>query len=146
MPTYDHPRPAVTTDIILLDRRTKPSQILLIQRKKDPFGGHWAFPGGFIDEDEDPLHAAARELAEETSLRDLPLEPFRFYGKPGRDPRGHCISCVFFTFATPESIQPKAEDDAAAVEWWPLSSLPPLAFDHHQILHEFVLSRGARSS
>ena len=27
-------------------------------------------------------------------------------------------------------------DDAAEAKWWPINALPPLAFDHAQILHD----------
>ncbi|MDP0490037.1 MAG: NUDIX hydrolase, partial [Verrucomicrobiota bacterium JB023] len=110
--TYDYPRPNAAADIILLDDPTSPAAILLIQRKNEPFAGQWAFPGGFIEEDEDPAIAAARELEEETSLSQIKLSPFRFYGDPQRDPRFHCISCVFAGYATPSEVNPKAEDDA----------------------------------
>jgi ADP-ribosylglycohydrolase/ADP-ribose pyrophosphatase YjhB (NUDIX family) len=138
MPTYRYARPAVASDIIVLDREPTPTRILLIERKNDPFAGQWAFPGGFVDEGEDPLHAAARELREETGVADLPLRPFRFYGHPDRDPRGHCISCTFTTHADPATIAPLAADDAAAVKWFPLADLPALAFDHATILRDFL--------
>ena len=106
MPTYDYARPASAADIILLDHAKNPSCVLLIKRKNDPFAGQWAFPGGFIDEGEDPADAAARELEEETGLTGIALKPFRFYGQPNRDPRFHCISCVFAGVADPASVRP----------------------------------------
>lgn len=136
--TYDYPRPNAAGDIIVLDHLIAPTLILLIQRRNRPFAGQWAFPGGFIDENEDPADAAARELAEETSLTKLSLTPFRFYGNPKRDPRFHCLSCVFTTHAEPVTVQPQAADDAAATRWWPLTDLPPLAFDHSQILSDYL--------
>ncbi|MDP0490417.1 MAG: NUDIX hydrolase, partial [Verrucomicrobiota bacterium JB023] len=72
------------------------------------------------------------------SLSQIKLSPFRFYGDPQRDPRFHCISCVFAGYATPSEVNPKAEDDAADVRWWPLNQLPPLAFDHELILRDFL--------
>ena len=138
MPSYEYSRPATAADIILLDDAENPRCLLLIQRKSEPFAGQWAFPGGFIDEGEDPADAAVRELKEETGLTDIPLQPFRFYGNPGRDPRFHCISCVFSGVADPDTVKPKADDDAAAVDWFSLKQLPPLAFDHEVIVEEFV--------
>ena len=51
--TYRYPRPAVTVDIVLFRLVEDKWQVLLIERKADPFAGHWAFPGGFVDMDED---------------------------------------------------------------------------------------------
>ena len=48
--TYPYPRPAVTVDCVVfgLDLAAADLKVLLIQRKKDPFAGRWAFPGGFV--------------------------------------------------------------------------------------------------
>ena len=40
----------------------------MIRRKNDPFKGFLAFPGGFIDEGEDPKDACLRELKEECGI------------------------------------------------------------------------------
>ena len=65
--TYDFPRPALTVDVVLLTREAVP-KLLLIQRKRDPFAGAWALPGGFVEEGETLAAAARRELLEETGV------------------------------------------------------------------------------
>lgn len=131
---YDYPRPAVCVDIILID--VDSNSILLIQRKNEPFKDFWAFPGGFVDENEDVLNAALRELSEETSIEGVELQQFKTYGTPGRDPRGHVISVIFFGKCN-HQIHAKAGDDAKNLVWFKLDNLPKLAFDHKQILDEF---------
>ena len=135
MPSYQYPRPAVTVDVILITEDDEP-KILLIQRARDPFANCWAFPGGFVDEDEDPDHAAERELKEETGIEGVNLKRFSFYGRPGRDPRGHTISLVYTASVDAAELQPIAADDARAVAWFSLSNLPELAFDHYGILED----------
>lgn len=130
---YDYPRPSVTTDIIVINAEKK---VLLIKRLNEPFKNFWAFPGGFVDKDEDIEPAALRELMEETSLGLKTLTQFKAYGTPGRDPRGHCISIVFYKFTNNLPIA-KAQDDAKEVAWFNLENLPELAFDHQQIIKEF---------
>jgi len=49
---------------------------LLIKRGKAPMSGHWAFPGGALEPGETLLHAAQREMQEETSITVTPVEPF----------------------------------------------------------------------
>lgn len=130
---YDHPRPAVTVDIVLFHRAQRGARVLLIQRKNEPFKGYWAFPGGFVDEDESLEAAAARELQEETGLEGIELEQIGAFGDPGRDPRGHTVSVVFAALLD-EQAPPAPSDDAEAAEWHSAFNPPALAFDHKAIL------------
>jgi 8-oxo-dGTP diphosphatase len=131
--TYDYPRPAVTVDIVVVSRGRRP-RVLLIRRRHDPFAGAWAIPGGFVDEGETLEAAARRELREETGLAVDDLEQVRTFGDPGRDPRGWTIAVAYLARVDASSVRPQAADDAAEVAWHPLDELPPLAFDHADIL------------
>lgn len=124
---------AVTVDIVCLKPRTKPQQIALILRGNPPFADQWALPGGLVEVDEDLEDAARRELWEETRLAPAFLKQFHCFGQPGRDPRGRTISIAFLAFIDEEQTG-QAGDDAASFAWFPLYSLPPLAFDHNQII------------
>jgi len=130
---YEYPRPAVTVDIVVVSR-DEPPRVLLIRRKHEPFAGMWAIPGGFVDMAESLEDAARRELREETSVRGGRLEQLATFGDPGRDPRGRTISVVYVTRVDVTKVRPRAADDAAEVGWHPLHRLPPLAFDHREIL------------
>src|SRR6476660_5086356 len=130
--TYPYPRPSVTVDVALVTVGPGP-KVLLIRRKHDPFAGKWAFPGGFVDENERLIDAARRELKEETGLEAGQLEQVQAFGDPGRDPRGWTVSVVFLGRVDP-GLTPGAGDDAAEVCWFPLNAPPPLAFDHAAIL------------
>lgn len=133
--SYKYPRPAVTVDIILIHKSDQP-KLLLIQRKFEPFKNHWAFPGGFLEMDEDLIMAAHRELEEETNIKDITLLQFKTYGSVDRDPRGRTISIVYYAFIDNE-LNATAMDDASKAEWIDLDSIPKLAFDHDQILNDF---------
>jgi len=132
---YLYPRPAVTVDAIIVSEN---NQVLLIQRKNDPFKDCWAFPGGFVDKDEDPNDAVHRELEEETGLTGLNFKQIGTFGKPGRDPRGHTISICYLAKIKTNQVNPTAADDAKAVEWFELNDLPHMAFDHAAILAEAI--------
>ncbi len=134
--TYTYPRPAVTVDIILVTKQDQP-RILLIQRKNDPFKDHWAFPGGFLDMDEELINAASRELKEETGIAVKELHQFKSYGTLNRDPRGRTVSVVFYAFINKE-LHTQAMDDAKDAQWFHLNKMPKLAFDHDTILAEFT--------
>lgn len=126
--------PVPTVDIIIEQRGEGDLvTILLIERLNEPHG--WALPGGFMDYGENAATAAIREAKEETNLAVELLEQFHCYSDPRRDPRQHTLSIVFIASATGE---PKAMDDAKALQWFELDSLPAaLCFDHGQILADY---------
>ena len=130
--TYKYPRPAVTADCIVITREAEP-KVLLIQRGGEPFKGAWAFPGGFMDMDETTEQCAIRELEEETGLRVSDIKQIGAYSKVDRDPRGRTITVAYLTIID-EPIAVTGQDDAANAEWWPVDALPPLAFDHGEIM------------
>nr|HID14297.1 NUDIX hydrolase [Anaerolineae bacterium] len=134
MPLADHPRPSVTVDVIIFTLRDGDLQVLLIRRKTSPFQGMWAIPGGFVGIDESLEEAALRELEEETGVRDVYLEQLYTFGGPDRDPRGRVITVTYFALVPANTLQPRAGDDAAEARWWSVYNLPPLAFDHADIL------------
>jgi 8-oxo-dGTP diphosphatase len=130
---YEYPRPGLTVDLVLVTRERKP-RVLLIRRKHDPYEGMWALPGGFVDENESLETAARRELHEETGVEVEELQQLQTFGDPGRDPRGWTIAVAFLARVKAAELRPEAADDAAEVGWHRLDQLPPLAFDHEEIL------------
>lgn len=135
--TYKHPRPAITVDCVIFGKDPD-DHLLLIQRKNPPYQNCWALPGGFLDPDEAPEVAAARELEEETGLKGIPLTQFHTFGAPSRDPREHVISIAHYAIVNKKDHYPQAADDAAAVEWFPVNKLPELAFDHASIIETAI--------
>jgi 8-oxo-dGTP diphosphatase len=131
---YDWPRPMVTVDAAIFDFTQNRARLLLIKRAKEPFKNKWALPGGFVEMNEELIDAAARELTEETGLAGIKLEQLRAFGKVGRDPRGRNISVVFFGIAGPDQTRIKAADDAKEAKWFDISKLPPMGFDHDEVV------------
>ncbi len=83
--------------------------------------GQWALPGGFVNEQEPPWKAAARELEEETSLSGLPPILLGVFGDPNRDVRGWTITCAYCTLVSRQQLNPQAGDDAREACWFRLS-------------------------
>src|SRR5262245_27075303 len=136
--TYDWPRPAVTVDAAVFTvagaHNALRLEALLIQRDGEPFRGHWALPGGFVHENEDLPDAALRELAEETGIAEAYLERVGAVGTPGRDPRGHTITVLWVGLVAGDRSTLRASGDARAARWFDVRRLPPLAFDHAELL------------
>lgn len=137
----DYDRPSVTADAVLFAVRDGGLHVLLVRRKKWPYEGHWALPGGFVQMDESLEEAAQRELFEETGLSGIHLEQIRTFGDPQRDPRMRVITVVYGALVNAdETCCVRGGDDAAEARWWSMAALPPLAFDHGQIV-SYALQR-----
>lgn len=135
MYTYTYPRPALTVDIVIFSVQQARLQTLFIRRAQPPYQGAWALPGGFVRMEESLEEAAARELAEETGLRDTYLEQLYTYGDPQRDPRERVVSVAYFALIPADSAaQVQPGSDACSSQWFPVDSLPALAFDHAEIV------------
>lgn len=130
----------MTVDIVIFTLREGSLQVLLVKRGVPPFEGQYAIPGGFIREDESLEEAALRELHEETGVRNVFLEQLYTFGDPKRDPRGRVITVAYFALIASDKLSLVAGADAAEAQWFPASSVPPLAFDHKSIL-DYALER-----
>lgn len=143
------PRPSATVDIILTSRYGgKYDQVLLIRRKGMPYKGFWALPGGFLDviSDESLEDAAERELAEEVNyeVEFKREDQFRTYSDIGSDPRCRIVDTVYHKYVDFTDFtlnDSKAGDDAEDMKWFLLDDLPRLAFNHRQILEDFINSK-----
>jgi 8-oxo-dGTP diphosphatase len=133
-------RPSVTVDVLMMSLRQRDLQILLIKRRGWPHEGMWAIPGGFVNIKESLEDAAKRELQEETGVQDVYLEQLYTFGDPDRDPRTRVITVVYFALLDSERLQVRAATDAVDVGWFSVYQLPPLAFDHEQII-QYALNR-----
>ena len=143
--TYDvtkYERPSVTVDVVIFSILDDMLKVLLIKRRGWPFEGMWAIPGGFVSVDESLETAAYRELAEETGVTesDVYIEQLFTFGEPNRDPRTRVITVAYFALVGADKINPRAASDAVDVDWFSVYDLPPLAFDHDEIL-DYALTR-----
>lgn len=136
--TYDasrYNRPSVTVDVVIFTLLQRTLHVLLVQRRRWPYEGCWALPGGFIEMDESLEDAARRELEEETGVRDVYLEQLYTFGNPKRDPRTRVISVAYFALVQADKQKLRASEETADVQWFPVRTLSvQLAFDHDQIL------------
>ncbi|MBR3087795.1 MAG: NUDIX hydrolase [Prevotella sp.] len=130
--TYKYPRPAVTADCVVITSEEEP-RVLLIERGEEPFKGCWAIPGGFLNMDETTEQCAIRELEEETGLKIDKANQIGAYCKVDRDPRGRTISVAYLAIVE-RPLEVSGQDDAAKAKWFPVNALPPLAFDHDEIM------------
>lgn len=124
----------LAVDAVVFGYHEQQLQLLLIRRKIPPFEGSWALPGGFVLPYESLEAAVSRELREETGVSINYLEQLYTFGEPGRDPRSRVVSVAYFALVNPDQFDLSAASDAAEARWFSLDQLPPLAFDHGDIV------------
>ena len=133
----DYQNPSVTVDAVATREGVDGLELLMIKRGKDPqeWEGMWAFPGGFVDYGEDPEDAVVRELLEETGVAGKHQLSLTILGKPGRDPRKHCVGLFYLVEVDSES-EPVGGDDAVDAQWVPINQLTPenVAGDHSEVI------------
>jgi 8-oxo-dGTP diphosphatase len=133
----------LTADVVLI---APPRHVLLIRRRWDPYKDRWALPGGHLDDGEEPIVAAHRELTEETGIVVDSLSHVGVYADPGRDPRGRYVTFVYSATVQGDRPVPNAADDAVDARWWPFDDLTSemMAFDHYSIICDsFGFRRGS---
>lgn len=134
--SYQYPRPNLTVDCVVFgfELSEKDLKVMLIQRNLPPFQGEWALPGGFVRIDESLEAAALRELQEETGLEQVFLEQLYTFGAIDRDPRERVVTVAYYALVNMNDYQVQAATDASDAAWFSVHDLPPLAFDHDNIL------------
>ena len=132
----------ITTDVVIFTIKDGKLKVLLVKRAHEPFKGKWAIPGGFIRISETIDAAALRILKEKTNVQNIYLEQLYTFGDPLRHPTARVITCAYFALIRSDDIVLSFEDNSeiTEVEWHPVYELPPLAFDHKEII-EYSLKR-----
>ncbi|MFL2976249.1 MAG: NUDIX domain-containing protein [Candidatus Thalassarchaeaceae archaeon] len=129
------PKPSLAVDAVVTRINGNETEALLIRRGNDPWKGAWAFPGGFVELDENPTDAVLRELMEETGVKGNNPQVLTVKGNPDRDPRKHIVS-IFYQVDVDSNSMPRAGDDAAHAEWISVNTVMKegMAGDHIEVL------------
>ena len=102
--------------------------VLLVRRAVPPRLGYWALPAGYMDGDELPEEALAREVAEETGLR-IEVRDLQTVTPLGgwAEQRG----LLLLYRASPAGGELSAHDDVSEARWFEPGDIPwdQLAFE-----------------
>jgi 8-oxo-dGTP diphosphatase len=131
---------SITVDGIIFTIHHGSLKILLIQRLIEPYKNTWALPWWFVLDDESLDQAISRELQEETNVTNTYLEQLYTFGFPNRDPRGRVVSCAYMALMRCQDIMMTPWSDAKDVQLFSIDDMPPLAFDHQEIV-DYALKR-----
>jgi 8-oxo-dGTP diphosphatase len=125
----------VAVDCIIFGFDGRQLKALLIKRDFEPEKGKWSLMGGFVNENESVDSAAARVLERLTGLTDIYMEQFFCFGDLDRDKAGRVVSIAYFALINIGEYNDQLQDDHQA-HWFPLSKIPPLIFDHKEMVRK----------
>ncbi len=131
---YEYPRPALATDCVIFGFDGGELKLLLLEREKEPFKNKWALPGGFVFMDETTEACAKRILTEKAGIKQVFIEQLYTFSDIDRDPRERIISVAYYALVNKHQYELIAGRDTIKAEWFELSKLPKLAFDHAKIV------------
>lgn len=134
-PDYSYTPPILTVDAVVFQLIGSELSVLLIRRAREPFKDAWALPGGYNNAGETTREATARVLRDKSgvSIEDLPvIEQLHTFDTVARDPRGHAVSVTYLGLG--KDVVPKSNVTTQTPQFFPLSSLPKLAYDHADII------------
>jgi len=124
----------IATDVVIFTVEKGVLKVLLIAMRKHPYKKHWAMPGGLVRGGESLEESAMRHLEHKTGVRDVYLEQLATFGDPKRDPFGRVVSVAHMALLSSQALNLKTTKEYAGVAWFPVAKVPPLAYDHKEIL------------
>ena len=141
----DYPQPLVTVDAVLLTLRAGVLEIALHRRDRAPFKNAMALPGGVVhvDEDGDTEASVRRVLREKTGFEPRYLEQLQVFSGKDRDPRQWSLSVSYVALVPAAELEAATQADFRFVS---VDALPPLAFDHADIVAAAVARLRGKSS
>ncbi len=142
-----YPKFHVAVDCIIFGFKRGKLKLLLQKRPFEPHAGEWSLMGGFVTNDEDVSAAAARVLTELTGIKDVFMQQVGAFGTVHRDSGDRVVSVAYFALLDIDRVDKELNREHFAY-WEDITKLPPLLFDHtemvnqaHQMLRENISRR-----
>lgn len=129
----DNDRFYISVDCIIFGFHKEELNLLLIKRNFNPCKGNWSLVGGFLNKEESLDQTAQRVLRELTGLDNVFMEQVGSFGAIDRDPGERVVSTAYYALINIEDYDPELAMLHNA-HWVKLSELPPLIFDHKQMV------------
>jgi 8-oxo-dGTP diphosphatase len=146
--------PHVSVDCVIFGFRDRALKVLLLKWRHVNL---WVLPGGMIGQRESLDDAASRVLRERAGLRRVHLRQFYAFGglkrreaasvkklmlgqqlapPPGAAPVHRVVSIGYYALVDYDKVTPRPDEMSDTFTWFPVDDLPPLAFDHREIVQQ----------
>lgn len=135
MATGEYIPPTLVVDCVVMQLIDGVLSVLLVRRAKQPFKDDWALPGGYCAAGETTHQAMTRTLQKKAGVKQDVLkliEQLYTFDTVARDPRGHAVSVTYMGLGM--DINPASSRTTENPEFFPVTDLPKLAYDHKTII------------
>ena len=126
----------ITVDCSVFGFQDNELKLLLVKRSVDPFNGFWMLPGGTMGGEETLEEAVSKVLFNLTGIHDIHHEEVKSYSAVGRHPVKRVVTVCFYALVKPENHPVIAKNYVSDVQWFALSELPKLGFDHESLVKD----------
>lgn len=110
-------------------------KILLVKRKNEPYKNKWSLVGGALYNNEELEEAVKREVFEKTGMVGIKVSMFDIFGKVKRSPVQRMIAIGYIGIIDSNKVNILKETlKTSDSEWFMIDKIPPLAYDHEEIL------------
>ena len=133
-----HPKYLLAVDCIILGYEREELKLLLYPRAFEPVKGKWSLMGGFVQEKESCEDAACRILQQTTGLTNIFLQEVGVFSDPARESFARVVSVAYFALIRIQQHDLELVREHGA-QWWPISGLPGLIFDHGKMISEAIV-------
>jgi len=124
----------IATDIVVFTLKNEELSVLLMKMEKEPFQGLWAVPGGLVNPSETVENSAKKNLFNILGKDDVYLEQLYTFGEINRDPSGRVVSVAYIALIADSDKPVATSANYGPFNWFPVSTLPKLAYDHEEMI------------
>ena len=123
----------IAVDIVCMAVIDGVLQVRLTETRAEEYAGRKALPGGLISPHETADDAAARHLAAKGGIGNAMIEQLYTFSAVNRDRRGRVVAVAHLALIAEDKAR-QAKGTEWGGQWLPVRKLPPLAYDHAEIV------------
>lgn len=124
----------ITVDCAIFGFQENVLKVLLVKRSIEPFKDNWLLPGGIMSEGLTLEESVNQVLFGLTGINGVHQEQVKCYSSVNRHPVKRVVTLCFYALIKPENHPIIAKNYVSEVKWFPINTIPKLAFDHDQLV------------
>ncbi|WP_076420550.1 NUDIX domain-containing protein [Colwellia sp. UCD-KL20] len=125
---------SITVDNLIFTLHESKLKVLLVKYNRGLTANKWGLIGHWVRTNENLEDAALRVVKKTTNVDNLYLDQLGAFGEVDRYPTSRIITIVFYSLVRHEETNLINGENAFECEWFDVYDLPPLMFDHADIL------------